>query len=156
MNGHYYRLIALFFYYALLDDKVAVRAAERAIASYKNKLRGLNLDINDAEDSRFCRAVLVRACQAQWEQARDSAARGEARLNLANGFHLPENVDLAPWVKFHKEANEEEMIALIFTRILVIDEHEIAEALGFTTGTVFHRVGRAVRLLGSGRAAAAR
>lgn len=144
VNEHQIRWIALFFFFALLDEKAALRASDRAVAALKVRLRG-----TDPDDEYQARVALMQICKGHWEKISKQTVRGKLNLSLQDGWSLPDHTDLSPWARFHKDASDEEMVALLFARILGFAESEIAVALGVTEGTVSHRLGKAVRALGA-------
>ena len=62
---------------------------------------------------------------------------------------LPQGVELGLWQNFVREANAEEFLALLWSRVLKFSDLDISKGLGVTEGTVRHRVGRALKILGS-------
>ncbi|MNT80198.1 hypothetical protein D3C72_2196280 [compost metagenome] len=68
---------------------------------------------------------------------------------MESGWLIPEGVDLGPWREFQKTASEDELLTVIWSKILKLSDHEISEGLGITQGTIRYRLGRALRKLGS-------
>jgi len=62
---------------------------------------------------------------------------------------VPEGLDLGPWREFQKSSSEDELLSVIWSKILKIDDDDISEGLGITQGTIRYRLGRALRKLGS-------
>jgi hypothetical protein len=149
------RRIALFFLFSLMDEKTALHAAGRVIASVKAAYpAGKPQTISNAE--------LIKSCWGQWPQHRKLARThvgNQAKVpnNVAqsstlipsSAWALPERADLGPWMKFHRSAADEEIVAVTLMNILGFSENEIAHGLNVSVGTVRYRVGNAIRKLGA-------
>ncbi len=133
--------IALFFFFAFLDDRRAVEAATQAIAICSNKKK---------KNPQFSSEVLiVMSCFAVWTKHHLKLNRGNPNITTDAGWMIPANLDLGPWREFQKLATQDELLAVIWSKILEIPEREIAEGLGISEGTIRYRLGRAIRKLGS-------
>lgn len=133
--------IALFFYFALLDDQKAVEAASQALAlSRARKQRNPELKNSVA---------LVAATKVTWDKYKARVSRGRPNTTIESGWLIPDGVDLGPWREFQKSASEDELLTVIWSKILKIEDDDISEGLGITQGTIRYRLGRALRKLGS-------
>ena len=133
--------IALFFYFALLDDQKAIEAASQSLALGRaRKNRNPNLKNSVA---------IVAATKAVWDKYKVRVARGRPNTSIESGWLVPEGVDLGPWREFQKSASEDELLTVIWSKILKIEDDDISEGLGITQGTIRYRLGRALRKLGS-------
>jgi DNA-directed RNA polymerase specialized sigma24 family protein len=141
------RRVALFFFYALVNERAATLASARVVAALKTKLGRAAVDEEERED----RIILMQSCLAHLRKIKKhvslKSAPESARVNGA--WYPSEGTDLSHWQRFRKSATDEELIALIFSRIWKCPDDEIAEALAITEGTVRYRIGKGVRRLGS-------
>ncbi|MBV2169562.1 MAG: hypothetical protein KUL82_12725 [Bdellovibrio sp.] len=133
--------IALFFYFALLDDQKAIEASSQALVLGRaRKQRNPNLKNSVA---------VVAATKSVWDKYKARVARGRPNTSVESGWLIPEGVDLGPWREFQKSASEDELLTVIWSKILKIEDDDISEGLGITQGTIRYRLGRALRKLGS-------
>lgn len=133
--------IALFFYFALLDDQKAIEAASQALALSRAR-KHRNPELKNS-------VAIVAATKATWDKYKARVARGRPNTTIESGWLIPENVDLGPWREFQKSASEDELLTVIWSKILKIEDDDISEGLGITQGTIRYRLGRALRKLGS-------
>lgn len=135
------RSIALFFFFAFLDDRRALEASAQAIANYKNKKK---------KKSQHKDAVLiVMSTFAIWSKHHLKLNRGNPNFSAESGWNIPPDLDLGPWREFQKLATQDELLAVIWSKVLGLSDKNIAEGLGISEGTVRYRLGRALRKLGS-------
>lgn len=133
--------IALFFYFALLDDQKAIEASSQALALSRAR-KQKNTELKSS-------VVIVAATSRVWEKYKPRLIRGRPNTTVESGWLIPEGLDLGPWREFQKSASEDELLTVIWSKILKINEDDISEGLGLTKGTVRYRLGRALRKLGS-------
>jgi hypothetical protein len=136
------RSVALFFLYAVLDEHAALPIADKTSAILKNKLSRV------AEESIDAKRIFISTCKTQFDKIKKNLIRGQMSLTLSNALILPEDVSLAAWVRFHKESPDDELLAVIFSRIMGFTEHDIAGAMDVSEGTANYRLGRGLRRLG--------
>ena len=84
-----------------------------------------------------------------WEKQSGHFVRGRPNYSIESGWLLPENFDMGPWKEFQKSAQEDEMLILIWAKILKFSYDDISLGLGVSIGTLRYRAGRALRKLGS-------
>jgi DNA-binding CsgD family transcriptional regulator len=132
---------ALFFYFAFLDDQKAIEAATRALVFCRDRKRK-NPELKSS-------VALVVSTKTIWNRYKARIARGRPNTSIESGWLLPEGVDLGPWREFQKTASEDELLTVIWSKILKISDNDISEGLGITSGTIRYRLGRALRKLGS-------
>lgn len=134
------RAIALFFFFALLDDKKAIEAASIASDHCARLLRG-KTQLSPSQ------AVVV-SCFQVWSKLRSQIHRGRPTLAHELGWLSFQETNLGPWKEFQKTAPEDELIAMIWSRILKIPDRDIALALDLPEGTIRYRVGKALKRIG--------
>jgi len=133
--------IALFFYFAFLDDKKAVEASSQALVLCRDK-KTRNPEMKN-------NVAVVAATKAVWSRYKARVIRGRPNTSVESGWLTPEGLDLGSWREFQKMASEDELLTVIWSKILKIDDLDISEGLGITQGTIRYRLGRALRKLGS-------
>ncbi len=132
--------IALFFYFAFLDDKKAIEASVQALAFGREKKQ-------KAPQTKDV-VILVSATKTIWDKNKSRVNRGRPNTSIESGWVVPDEVDLGPWREFQKNASEDELLTVIWSKILKIDDNDISEGLSITQGTIRYRLGRALRKLG--------
>lgn len=133
--------IALFFYFSLLDDQKAIEASSQALALCRARLKR-NPELKSS-------VAIVSATKTVWDKFKVRVARGRPNTTVESGWLIPEHVDMGPWREFQKSASEDELLTVIWSKILKLDDNDISEGLGITQGTIRYRLGRALRKLGS-------
>jgi DNA-binding NarL/FixJ family response regulator len=140
MNEAEIRAIALFFYVSLLDDRKAVEAAIDAAAIAREKIKR-SPDVKTP-------SLIVAATSKVWEATQKRLDRTRTNLSADSGWLLPDGLDLGPWREFQKNATSDELLVVIWARILGFGVSDVAEGLELSEGTVRYRLGRALRKLG--------
>lgn len=130
------RRIALFFLFALSDEKSALQAAQKTVAQLKAKSAGSNAD-------------LIRTLRKAFEHQQKLGLRAPNVPLSESVCQLPPDVELRAWLKFKKDASEQEIVALVLAKILGFSEDDIARGLDVSIGTVHYRVGKGTRQLGT-------
>lgn len=137
------RDIGLFFLLGLMDETTALVAASRVIAQLKTQY-GEKLDAVPAN-------VLIRACRSTWKSNRRKTARNQPIEPPASAWILPaapRAIDMTAWVRFQKDASEDDVMALLFSHVFDFSDVDLAEGFQTSVGTIRYRLGRAVRQLG--------
>lgn len=140
MNEVEVKAIALFFYFAFLSERRAIDASMEAL-SLLNEIKSKKPDIKSM-------VAFVAATDQVWEKNKTKITRGRINVAENTGWILQSQVELGPWREFQKHATYDELVILIWSKILKISDQEIAEGLSITNGTVRYRLGRALRKLG--------
>ncbi len=135
------QLIALFFYFALLDDKKAIEASTQALALCRARLKK-NPNLKHS-------IIIVSSTKAIWDKIKLRVPRGRPNTSMESGWLIPEGLDMGPWREFQKNSTEEELLSVIWSKIMKIEDQNISEGLGLTPGTIRYRLGRSLRKLGS-------
>ena len=140
MTENHISSIALFFFFALLDDQKAIEASSRALVLGRAR--------SQRNPQLKTSVILVSVTKAVWDQYKLRVARGRPNTSVESGWLIPEGFDLGPWREFQKSASEDELLTVIWSKILGIADEDISEGLGITSGTIRYRLGRALRKLG--------
>jgi hypothetical protein len=133
--------IALFFFFAFLDDRRALEASTQALI-FANDKKKKNPKISDA-------VLVVMSTFAIWKKHHLKLTRGNPNISADAGWMIPPDFDLGPWREFQKLATQDELLAVIWSKVLSVSEADIAQGLGISEGTIRYRLGRALRKLGS-------
>lgn len=141
MNEKDIRSIAMFFFFALLDNKRALDLTGQSLLFCQQKKEKSPNTKNDV--------LVVTATSKFWNKSQKSLIRGMPYLTSDGGWVLPEKVDIGPWREFQKNATHDELLIVIWSKILGISFADISEALGVTEGTLRYRMARALRKLGA-------
>ena len=144
------RNVALFFYFALQDERLATQATVKALAKIRkrNELVGEHQTQPKNVGQLGSEAILVTATQKIWKQFKSTIRNTQSAVAVDGGWVLPEGISLGPWREFRKEAPEDELLILLWSKVLKLSDEGIARGLNVSTGTVRYRVGSALRLLG--------
>lgn len=137
------RSIALFFYFAFQDEKLAEQASSTTIARIQRRQK--EQEISEGEMD----TIIVSMTQKIWKSHKKHIRNTQSSVSVEGGWLLDKEVGLGPWQQFRKETVEDEFLVLIWSKILKFSDESISKGLGVTTGTIRHRVGRALKLLGA-------
>lgn len=135
------RAVTLFFLFAFADEPTALSASAEGV----RRLRGKKL----AETDLIEQALIVSVTYEVWLKFKRKVRRSRGAPMLSRHWSLPEGTDFAPWRDFQKTAQDDELLSVIWGRVLGISETDIAKGLGLTDGTIRYRMGRAFRKLGA-------
>ncbi|MES2856359.1 MAG: hypothetical protein V4692_10880 [Bdellovibrionota bacterium] len=135
------RRIALFFLFSLADERVAFQAAHKAVASLK---------ASSAKASNELGVDHIRLLKKIYDKHKTLLER-ESLANAVppTSWQLAPGVSAATWLRFRKNAADQEVIALVLSKIVGFDDESVARGLGVSVGTIRYRVGKALRQLGS-------
>lgn len=131
---------ALFFFYSIENELVAWEAAQKTLGQVQSLL-SKNSTVSP-------HVILVQQTSKNWEKYREAMAAKSTKFEGDLAFTVKEGVDLGAWRQFSKDAEKEELLSVIWSKVLKLSDEEIAEGIGVTPGTVRHRVGRGLRHLG--------
>lgn len=134
---------ATFFFLAFLDERLAAEISDRAAATYKVK-NPKSLSSNSPE----MRLLTIDLCRSFWESNKRRMSHKDMNPRIENIGKLPAGVSLQPWIKFHKQTPDEEILTFLLAQVLKFSEQEVSESLKISIGTLRHRISRSVRALG--------
>ena len=95
------------------------------------------------------RLLTIELCRTYWESNKRRMSRQEINPSVEPIGKFPSKLSLQPWIKFHKQTPDEEILTFLLAEILKFSELEVSEALKISIGTLRHRVSRTVRVLGN-------
>ena len=135
------KALSLFFFFTILDEARALQAAALALeAFHRQRIKNPNLKSE---------VLIVQVCQKTWNRLRPKIQRGRPQFSLESGWMFPDQLDLGAWKEFQKKSPEEELLALVWSKILKISDEDISQGLQLTVGTVRFRVSHSLRRLSS-------
>jgi len=134
------RAIALFFFFALLDENKALEAANRALLKFQH-LQSKHKEMKSSQ-------AIVAASYSVWLGIRKNLERGKHNFSHESTWFFSKDLDLDPWKEFQKQAPENELLIVIWVHILGISIDDVSRALGLASGTLRYRAGRGLARLG--------
>ncbi len=150
MTEQQIRKVALFFFYAIGDNPLSTEFTENCLL----QLQKLQKKDPDFEFDYH----LVKECFAIWKKYK---ANKETYFKKAvskyqthpekveeAGVVKVEQLDLAAWHEFTNKSQDDEHLLVIWSKILLISDMQVARALGITEGTLRYRLGKALSVLG--------
>lgn len=156
LNEAQKELVARFFYFALFDASIAYHATKLSLQKVGRELHNIEGEI----PSSVTNAAIVKCTNQVFDIVQKSFSRPKwySRLwhRLTPRHHspvellwqVPEKIDVGMWREYQKVATRDEMLALIWSKLLHISDAEIAEGLQISLGTARFRVGKSLRALG--------
>lgn len=136
--------IALYFYFSFLDEAKAQAATTKVL---KKIHQGRRFNQGDGREG-INLIDLVRLTESFNLKSR-RAIKPMSLAFAVGHIVIPENSNWGPWFEFRKLANDKNFNAVLYSKILGVNENEIAEGLGVPVGTVRYRIGHGLKLLGS-------
>lgn len=135
--------VALFYYFAFLDEKAALFATlktwekiKRTFQPSGDLVEGWNQFLVSATHQGFNRYQKVNP----------------SSVHVPEGMIptpvIPNDVSIGAWKEFRKLTPSDEFLAVLWTQILKIPDSDITHALGISRGTLKYRVARGLRQLG--------
>ncbi len=136
------RDIALFFLLSLLDQKQALQAAHKSIA----QLKGMKSDKASPSPSA---SDITHVLHQTFEAQRKALSRNRPTDMSDVALRFPAGTDFATWQKFHRQASDAEITAVVLTKIIGFTEDDVASGFNVSTGTMKYRVAKGMRQLGA-------
>lgn len=133
--------VALFFFYSFMDEQAAFQATLKTIERCRKR-------IAKGQVQKKMNTLFVESTYEIWSKWSEDKSIANFSSSSEEGWLVPDEVDLGPWQEFRRSAESDEVLALIWSKIIGIPDVDIAQGLGVSEGTVRHRVGRALRALG--------
>ena len=131
----YVRTLAVFFFFSLMNEDHVILNTIKIL----DKIKKINA-------SKTKDLVLIRMAT---EIVYDSDL---SQVYITKGLNekwiLSMGQDIGPWKEFHKNARKEEMISLLWTHVLKMEESTVLEALELNKGTHYYRISSALKKLG--------
>ncbi len=133
--------VALFYYFALLDEAKAQAATSNTIKSL------LKAGVGESTEPSEADIIFVRETSEFFNKSRSEHKTTSFSFS-AGHIVLPEKSNWGPWFEFRKMADERDYLAVLYEKVLGVKEDLIAKGLKLPIGTVRHRLGRGLKVLG--------
>lgn len=133
--------LSLYFFLSVLDEDKAQDGILRTWKSLNAKT------LNWKRPPKNWERLLI----SKAERTRDSIGHGLTIRRsgvLQKVFPQEKSIDWSDWFEFLKSGNANEVSAVVWVRILGLQEQTVAEALGVTLGTLRYRLNRGLLSLG--------
>lgn len=140
------RAIGLFFLLGLMEERVALSAAARAIAQLKAEYSEISR--RDREQNLVPVDAVIKACHDSWKVHRKQIPRNQPSTPPEAAWKIPPNLDLATWARYQRDAPDEDVMTLLFSLVLGITDEELSDGFQTSIGTIRYRLGKGVRQLG--------
>ena len=146
------RRIALFFLFSLMDEKVALQAAQKTIAGLKAAGKSTNPIGSEATSIPALPATtIIATLRKMHDQHRKLVPRNRPLMIPSESWQLPAHVDAEAWIGFQKDSADTEIVAVVLSKILGYSDQDVAEGLNVSLGTARYRIGKGVKQLGLSR-----
>ena len=130
----------IFFYLALLDEAKAKEAIQAVVKSLRKKR------IQDSSAPENLER-LISTLNSAFEDHKVTA-RPMGTVFSSGHVTLPPGLNWGRWLEFHRLAEQNDLLAVVYNKVLGISEDAVARGLGVSEGTVRFRVAKGLRLLG--------
>lgn len=134
------RDIGLFFLLGLMDERVSLAAAGRAIAKIKATEKSPKDVVPPAE--------LIRICRESWKVHRRQIPRNQPVEFPTGAWVVPSEVDISVWARYQKDAPDDDIMTILFSLVLGYRDEDLAEGFQTSAGTIRYRLGKGIRQLG--------
>lgn len=134
--------ISRFFFLALLDEHAAFVAAAKATTDWRARI------LKSPSLTKDGPAVLIATLHDAWQKQIKIPQTGQPVVFSEQEWLVPGDLDLGPWLEFRREGNRDEFFVLLTVKVLRFPVDVVAVGIKESTGTIRHRLGRALRQLG--------
>lgn len=138
MNDDEVRRISQFFFLLLLNERKALAFTSKAHQRANSILQKKILSSRD-------QAIVLATYEVS--QKIQNLSEESFQTQFAT-WRLPESASLGPWKKFLLQQRREEILSLLWYRVLKVSDQDISEALKLSLGTIRFRLSRALKDLG--------
>lgn len=150
MTENQVRAVAVFFYYVLPHELLALEACDKALVQIKKK---------QASKAEPDEVNIVSCCNQIAKDYLKKYGAGSGNLSqhnfsadlekMSQAILQASTLSLGPWRQMLRENKTEDVFLLLWAHVLEFPIEAIAIATGHTRGTVLHRVAKIVDQLGS-------
>lgn len=140
------RAIGLFFLLGLMEERVALSAAGRAIARLKAEYPDISR--KDREQEAVPIEALIGVCRESWKIHRKQIPRNQPTIAPEASWVIPTGLEISTWARYQKDAPDEDIMTILFSLVLEIADEDLAEGFQTSIGTIRYRLGKGVRQLG--------
>lgn len=140
--------IFLFYFLVFFNEKNAIKISNRTIGFFKKKIRTINHENDKNLFSSEVNILFVSITYKMWKKYYKKFSKEQKYTILTKNLVFPSNLSLDLWREFKNNVRKEELLALTWSKVLNINDEEIARGLGISVGTIRYRVARALDKLG--------
>lgn len=150
MKEQQIKAISLFFFYCIPDEMQASTYINKCMNAFNSKAQETL-----GSDHWY---LVVGLSYKYWLQYRKKIEKfklsekqkktWESQVELADSILVNENIDLSPWKEFQISSNSDELLFVVWAKILDIEDKSIAKGLGISIGTVRYRTSKGLKELG--------
>ena len=135
------KAISIFFFLMFLDNNLAMETSNQAVNLFQKKL---------SKDSSLDRAALLVAVTKEiWNKNKKRLQNEVYNQSEEFAWILPSKLNIDPWRELLKSAQEEELLSLIWSKILELADESDYVGAEISVGTHRYRLGKALKKLGS-------
>ena len=159
----YVKSIFLFFYYIFLEEKIALKATRKVLKKQKklsnqffdrsNQNQFIYSKMQEQKLKREVIPLLILSCLQVWKRYQKySFSKNKNKQILRDVSHKGRfklSFDLEPWCDFLRETEDEVVLVVMLSKVLLFEDEDIAKAVGVSIGTVKYRLGYGLRCLGN-------
>ena len=128
--------VARYFFFSLLDEASAQKLTIKT-------MRVLKKDAALDESTSRAQQVIVETVDRLWRKKKEKTPRNSA-ISSSSGWVLPQGVDVGYWKQFALDAEDDNLSALIWSKIVNFEDANIARGLGISEGSLRYRVAQAL------------
>ncbi len=137
--------ILLFFQMSFLNPSLADQGSRQVYKSLvKHREKTKNLSNSYDFDNFF-----VQSSHDIYHRMRKQMLSTTGQFSSTGVVQELSNIELSPWRDFVRSTPADEILVLIWNHILNIPLPAISKSIGISEGTLNHRLGRAMKKLGS-------
>lgn len=149
MTDNNIRAVALFFYYTMPNELLALHATDLAV----KKIKPLASQANDSLNPEIVDICTDIASDILKKYKANDKKVTQLQIpkryeNLGNPWVIPTNLSLSPWKEFINITESENLQLLVWTHLLKIEELLVAKKYGISVGTLRYRVSNSLKALG--------
>ncbi len=158
----YIKSIFLFFYYIFLEEKIALKATRKVLKRQKQlstqlpnssiQSQPIYSEMQEQQRRQEVISLLIPSCLQIWKKYQKysfSKNKNKQTLRDAHKVSFTPSFDLEPWCDFLRETEDEVVLVVILSKILLFKDEDIAKAMKISIGTVKYRLGYGLRCLGN-------
>ena len=135
--------LALFYFYAFPDEKVALYATQKTWDRMRALFRRPQKKFED-----WSQHFVLLTADGYNRYQRQAVKHIHLVPELQKEILHVHSADMGPWKEFRKRAGQDELLAVLWTQVLGLAEEDVTRALRISSGTLNHRLARGLRKLG--------
>lgn len=137
------RSLVLFFFFAFLDEKLALECAGETYAKLNHQMKKHPHQNRQETLWSLTYQMFLRTNK----KIKKSFQPNTVRTDLSETIQGP--IGLGAWREFQKAIDSEELVVVIYRQILNLTDQQVAACMNITEGTVRYRLGKALPRLGA-------